>query len=193
MPRTKRTIKPAGFLTRAAAFSIDFAVSVGLGGTLAQQVGGPLGILMGAALVSVYFVVGWSGEPQSLGNSFLRITVIGTDGQYVGVRRTAVRFATLVAGALPVFIGWTAALSDEGRQAWHDKAAGTYVIESPFRNRRIGEWARLATGAEDWRPNPFAVAPQRRWPLALVVVIPILLAVVTWLYVLPFARLLATL
>jgi uncharacterized RDD family membrane protein YckC len=192
VPHSKRVIKPAGLFGRAAAFAIDLGVSAGIAVFVGQRLGGALAVLVAVASIAAYFVLYWSGPSQSIGNSFLRLTVIGIDGQYIGWRRAALRFATLIAGSLAFFMGFTSALSDESRQTWHDKAAGTYVIESPFRNRGIREWARLTVGAQDWRPHPFAVTPQRRWPLAVAAMIPILSALATWFVLLPFLRLLAT-
>jgi uncharacterized RDD family membrane protein YckC len=191
VPHSKRAIKPAGLFARAAAFAIDVGASAGIAAFVAQRLGGPLAVLVVVAAIGAYFTLYWSGPMQSIGNSALRLTVIGIDGQYIGWRRAAIRLAAVVLGSLPFFIGFTAALSDESRQTWHDKAAGTYVIESPFRNRGIREWARLTVGAQDWRPHPFAVTPQRRWPPAVAAMIPILSALATWFVLLPFLRLLA--
>jgi uncharacterized RDD family membrane protein YckC len=185
-------IKPAGLFSRASAFVIDFVAVVALGGALAQRIGGPVGVVLGVALIPAYFLLFWSGSTQTLGNRLFRIALIGTDGRQIGMQRAAVRFVTLFAGAVPFFIGFTSAFANEGRQAWHDRAAATYVIESPFRNRGISETWRLSTGAEDWRPNPFVVAPQKRWPLAATVFVPILLGLATWFFVLPFLRLVAS-
>jgi len=192
VPHSKRAIKPAGLFARAAAFVIDVAVSAAIAAFVAQRLGGPLAALLTVTAIAAYFTLYWSGPRQSLGNSALRLTVIGIDGQYIGWRRAAIRFAAVVLGSLPFFMGFTAALSDEGRQGWHDKAAGTYVIESPFRNRGIREWARLTVGAQDWRPHPFTVTPQRRWSPIVAGLIPILSALVTWFVLLPFLRLLAS-
>jgi len=91
---------------------------------------------------------------------------------------------------VPFFLGSTLALSDAHRQAWHDKVAKTYVIESPFRDRGVRDWAWLAIGREDWRPSPFRVTRQKRWPVGLALAIPLILAGLTWFVVLQFLRLL---
>jgi len=192
MPHTKRAIKPAGMFARAASFLIDLGVSAGIAGFVAQRLGGPLAVLVALAAIAAYFTLYWSGSSQSIGNSALRLAVIGIDGQYIGVRRALIRFVAVVLGSLPFFMGFTAALSDERRQGWHDKAAGTYVIESPFRNRGFREWARLTVGAQDWRPHPFAVTQERRWPPVVAALIPILAGAATWFVLLPFFLLIAS-
>ncbi len=192
MPHTKRAIKPAGFFARSAAFAIDLALDAAVAAYVAQLVGETAGIFVGAAVFAGLFILGPVPTP-SIGNRFLRITVVGMDGRQIGLRRSTIRFAALAAGTVPFFLGSTLALSDERRQAWHDKVAGTYVIESPFRDRGVREWAGLAVGAETWRPDPFRVTPQKRWPIGVAVAIPLLLAGVTWFVVLPFLRLLIAL
>ncbi len=192
MPHSKRAIKPAGFFARGAAFAIDFALGAAVAGYVAQLVGETAALLAGPAVFAGYFILGPVATP-SIGNRFLRITVVGMDGRQIGLGRSTIRFAALAAGSVPFFLGSTLALTNEYRQAWHDKVAGTYVIESPLRDRGVREWARLAVGAEDWRPSPFRITSQRRWPIGLAVAIPLLLAGVTWFLVLPFLRLLIAL
>ena len=189
MPHTKRAIKPAGFFARVAAFVIDFALAAGVGGFVAEQTGGAAASVTGWAAFAGYFILAPAWTP-SMGSRFFRITVVGMDGRPIGLGRSAVRFAALAAGSVPFFLGSTLALSDEHRQAWHDKIAKTYVIESPFRNRGVREWARLAVGAEEWRPSPFRVTPQKRWPVGLALASPLVLAGLTWFVILPFLRLL---
>ena len=101
----------------------------------------------------------------------LRIMVIGTDGQEIGVRRAALRLVAMILGAVPFFAGFVSAFSDEHRQAWHDKIAGTYVFESRARNRGLSWFWDLTIGEEKWLPEPFAVTPQKRWPTAHVVLL----------------------
>jgi len=192
MPHTKRVIKPAGFFVRTVAFVIDFALASGVGILVGQAVGEAAATLVGLAAFAGYFILGPVSTP-SMGKRFLRITVVGTDGGSIGFTQSTIRFAALAAGSVPFFLGSTLALSDEHRQAWHDKIAKTYVIESPFRDRGVREWGRLAIGREDWRPSPFHVMPQKRWPLGLALAIPLVLGAFTWFVLVPFLRLLIAL
>jgi uncharacterized RDD family membrane protein YckC len=171
-------------VSRAAAFGIDCLLSIAFASAVEKAIPG-LGILGGIAAAAAYFVLCWGGG-STLGDDYLRIRVIGTDGKTIGYSRAAFRLAALVAGSVPLFAGSLSALSDEHRQAWHDKVAGTYVIKSPARNRGLRWFWRVATGAEDWRPHPFAVTSQKRWPLivALLPMLPLGLAALVLLFLL---------
>jgi uncharacterized RDD family membrane protein YckC len=170
-------------VSRAGAFGIDLFASFAFAAAASQAIPGTLGILAGTAAAAGYVVVCWA-TGGTLGDDYMRITVIGTDGKMIGYPRAALRLIALIAGSVPFFAGVSSALSDERRQAWHDKVAKTYVIKSPARNRSPRWFWRVATGAEKWVPDPFVVTPQRRWPLivALLPTIPVGLATLIVLF-----------
>jgi uncharacterized RDD family membrane protein YckC len=180
---SNRPIEPAGMVSRAGAFGIDLFAGFAVTSAVAQAIPGTLGILAGIAGAAGYVVVCWASG-GTLGDDYMRITVIGTDGKVIGYPRAALRLVALIAGSIPFFAGFTSALSDERRQAWHDKVAKTYVIKSPARNRSPRWFWRVATGAEKWVPDPFVVTSQRRWPLvvALLPTIPLGFATLTLLF-----------
>jgi uncharacterized RDD family membrane protein YckC len=184
MPDSKRPIEPAGMVSRAGAFAIDLFTSFAVTSAVAKAIPGTFGILAGIAGAAGYVVVGWATGGGTLGDNFMRISVIGTDGKMIGHPRAALRLLALVAGSLPFFAGVSSALADEHRQAWHDKVARTYVINSPARNRGPRSVWRVVTGAETWMPHPFIVTPQKRWPLivALLPTIPLGLATLIVLF-----------
>jgi uncharacterized RDD family membrane protein YckC len=169
-------------VSRAGAFGFDLFTSFAVTSAVAQAIPGTLGILAGIAAAAGFVVVCWAGG-GTLGDDFMRITVIGTDGKLIGYPRAALRLVALVAGSLPSFAGLSSALADEHRQAWHDKLARTYVIKSPARNRSPRWVWRVLTRAEKWVPDPFVVTPQKRWPLtvALLPTIPLGLATLSFL------------
>jgi len=168
-------------VSRAGAFGIDLFTSFALTSAVAQAIPGTLGILAGIAAAAGYVVACWAGG-GTIGDDFMRITVIGTDGKLIGYPRAALRLVALVVGSLPSFAGLSSALADEHRQAWHDKLARTYVIKSPARNRSPRWFWRVLTRAEKWVPDPFVVTPQKRWPLtvALLPTIPLGLATLSF-------------
>jgi uncharacterized RDD family membrane protein YckC len=170
-------------VSRAGAFGIDFFASFAMISAVTRAIPGPLGVLAGIAGAAGYVVVCWA-TGGTLGDDYMRITVIGTDGKVIGYARAGLRLVALIAGSVPFFAGFTTALSDERRQAWHDKVAKTYVIKSPARNRSPRWFWRVARGAEKWMPDPFVVMPQRRWPLivALLPTIPLGLATLIVLF-----------
>jgi uncharacterized RDD family membrane protein YckC len=183
VPDSKRPIDLAGMVSRAGAFGIDLFASFAVVSAVAKAIPGTMGILAGIAGTAGYVIAAWA-VGGTLGDNFMRIMVIGTDGKMIGYPRAALRLVALIAGSVPFFAGFTSALSDEHRQAWHDKVARTYVIKSPARNRGPRWFWRVLTGAEDWIPDPFVVRPQKRWPLnvALLPTIPLGLATLTLLF-----------
>lgn len=183
MPDSKRPIELAGMVSRAGAFGIDLFASFAVVSAVAKAIPGTMGILAGIAGTAGYVIASWA-VGGTLGDDFMRIRVIGTDGKMIGYPRAALRLVALIAGSVPCFAGFSSALADEHRQAWHDKVAKTYVIKSPARNRSPRWFWRVATGAEDWRPDPFVVRPQKRWPLnvALLPTVPLWLATLTLLF-----------
>ena len=77
-------------VSRAAAFAIDFFASFALISAVARGIAGPQGILAGIAGAAGYVVVCWA-VGGTLGDDFMRIRVIGTDGKMIGYPRAAVR------------------------------------------------------------------------------------------------------
>ena len=155
----------AGCFARGAALCIDSFACGALFVTVVGAIPGAAGVSLGLAAPALYLSASWSGGSPSVGDQFLRLMVIGTDGLPIGWRRGALRAVVGVFSALALFAGFSWMLADERRQTWHDRVARTYVIESPFRDRGLRESLQMATGKQQWRPHPFRVRPEKTWPI----------------------------
>ncbi|SRR5581483_1605233 len=79
-------------------------------------------------VAGVYFVVCWVVWQQSLGQRILGLRVVKADGRRLSWGDGIGRFIVFVIGGSILGLGWWWALWDKQGQAWHDKAAGTYVV-----------------------------------------------------------------
>jgi uncharacterized RDD family membrane protein YckC len=77
-----------------------------------------------------YFIFFWSMTGQTVGNAFLGLRIVTTQGRRVPIWRAALRLAGYVISFATLFIGFLWIVVDNRRQGLHDKIAGTYVIYS---------------------------------------------------------------
>jgi len=77
---------------------------------------------------SIYLLIGNQG--QTLGKMFGGIRVVGVESNRIGYRRVLVRVGGYFFSAVPLGLGFFWALLDKQKQTWHDKLAGTLVINS---------------------------------------------------------------
>ena len=75
-----------------------------------------------------YFIFFWSMTGQTVGNAFLGLRVITTQGKRVPIWRAVLRLAGYVISFATLFLGFLWIVVDNRRQGLHDKIAGTYVI-----------------------------------------------------------------
>ena len=145
-----RPLAYEGIVTRAIAFAVDAAViqlgALAVGGTVAliltvvapsDNLDGVLAWIGAAAYVLWlvgYFVTFWSATGQTPGNRLLQIRVCrARDGAAPSLAAALLRFAGLVAAALPLFAGFLPILVDDRRRGIHDMLAGTVVVSAPPR------------------------------------------------------------
>ena len=134
----------AGLASRAVAGVIDVLivnalvlVGAALLGLVSSLVGDfwPDGVVAAAlagsawALVdAIYFVLFWTTTGQTPGMRFLRLRVVGGDGDPPGFGRSLVRVVGLVLAIVPLFAGFLPILLDRRRRALQDYLAGTVVL-----------------------------------------------------------------
>ncbi len=83
-----------------------------------------------AALVILYFPVGFA-VGRTVGAWATHTRIVQTDTENTpGLLRGILRFAVMIVSLLVVFLGFLWSLWDLKRQTWHDKAAGTTVIDT---------------------------------------------------------------
>ena len=142
-----------GIVTRAIAFAIDAAViqlaAIAVAGTFAlilsvvspeDKLDGVLAWIGAAAYVLWlvgYFVTFWSATGQTPGNRLLQIRVCrASDGAPPSLAVALLRFAGLVAAALPLFAGFLPILLDDRRRGIQDMLARTVVVSASPRSAR---------------------------------------------------------
>jgi uncharacterized RDD family membrane protein YckC len=129
------TTRYAGFWIRVVAYLID-AVILGVVGAILSGVGlhsrsvDAQSSSPSALLSLIYFGLLWShyGGGQTLGMRLLKLRVVGTDGNQIGVVRALVRWLFLFISFVVCFIGVIWVAFDPQKQGWHDKVASTCVI-----------------------------------------------------------------
>lgn len=77
-----------------------------------------------------YFIFFWSMTGQTVGNAFLGLRIVTTQGRRVPIWRAVLRLAGYVISFATLFLGFLWIVVDNHRQGLHDKIAGTYVIYS---------------------------------------------------------------
>jgi uncharacterized RDD family membrane protein YckC len=77
----------------------------------------------------VYFVAGWTLTGRTPGYATLGMRLVKDTGAPVGVGTALGRYLAEIVSILPLGLGCLWVLWDRERQAWHDRLAGTLVIE----------------------------------------------------------------
>jgi uncharacterized RDD family membrane protein YckC len=150
------TGQPAGFFSRLEAFILDlFVILIASLGTV-WMAGLILGffirpffdvnirpILYLPVVVSItivfYFLFFWSLLGYTPGKFLLGLKIVRRDGSKLGLGRAIVRFIGYWISALVVFLGFIWIIFDPHRQGWHDKLAGTQVIYTWEKPKRLIE------------------------------------------------------
>jgi uncharacterized RDD family membrane protein YckC len=112
-------------------FTLAFA-----GGSSEDGTGGVMAII-GMVLIVVAILIGvayrpwmWSRGGQTVGYKVMRLRVVRAhDGGPLSGSQAIGRFLGYIVSAFVFYLGFIWILFDEKRQGWHDKLAGTVVIE----------------------------------------------------------------
>jgi uncharacterized RDD family membrane protein YckC len=158
-------LRYAGFVVRTLAYLIDSVLlgavvalaSIPLGGfthdtgttfTSNGTVTTVLTINPSVQLVAllagaIYFVLAWGIFACTLGMRAVRLQVLrATDGRRIGIPRALLRYIGLLVSFTCAFLGVIWVALDPRRQGWHDKIAGTFVVQSI----RLRSWDLGAPG-----------------------------------------------
>jgi uncharacterized RDD family membrane protein YckC len=128
----------AGFFPRAAAFAVDIGIifvvayvtlKIGLfvAGAGSQNAGYLFPALF--VLASTYFIFLHALSGKTIGKMLMKIRVINSEGEDVGVWDAFLRWIGYFISAIVMLAGFFWAAFDSEGQAWHDKIAGTYVVK----------------------------------------------------------------
>jgi len=118
------------FMTFAISFMIGFVflffdMFVETRDTVLQ----PVIAITGIAFSFFYWIGSWSANGQSIGQSTLGVTVVGRDGKKLSVGRAFLRYIGFMISSLFLGLGFVWVAFDKQRQGWHDKIAGSYVVD----------------------------------------------------------------
>ena len=80
-------------------------------------------------LLYLYLALHWAGTGQTVGGRLLRIGVVDRRGAPPGPLRTLLRAVAHAGGGAAGALGWIFAVFDLERRAFHDKIAGTWVVQ----------------------------------------------------------------
>lgn len=137
-PTTSSSYKYASFFRRLAASMIDglilgiinFVIRTGgMGiGINEKSVVGYIVLLGISILYTVGFWVNRNG--QTPGKSAMHIKVVKTNGDNIDWFTGFIRYISQFVSAFVLCLGYVSVIFDKNKQSWHDKLAGTYVIEA---------------------------------------------------------------
>ncbi|UEC43346.1 MAG: RDD family protein [Methanothrix sp.] len=119
---------------RLISYLIDNIIVGVIGSVLnyiSMNVGGSLGgiIVSLGVVVSVGYYTYFFGNGQTPGMMAMKIKLIGTDGTYpIGYFKGFLRWIGMIVSAVVILLGYVWILIDKKKQGWHDKIAGTYVV-----------------------------------------------------------------
>lgn len=123
----------AGAGKRFLAFIID-AVILGVLNQLVTSISGQdattatgLSTVIGIAYV-IGFWQAWNG--QTPGKRVMGVRIVKADGSAFGLVPSILRYVGYFVSAIALGIGYIWILFDKDKQGWHDKIAGTYVVQA---------------------------------------------------------------
>ena len=90
----------------------------------------PLLIVGGLLISAVYYTGFWQSEGQTFGKQMLGIRVIRAKGGTLGWGKAFLRYIGYIISAVAASLGFLWIVFDGRRQGWHDKIAGTLVVDA---------------------------------------------------------------
>jgi uncharacterized RDD family membrane protein YckC len=118
----------ATFLKRLGAFVLDLLLVAIALSLLRIDHDGPGRLFL---LLLVYRIGFWAWKGTTIGGIITHLRVVRTDGAPLGFGDALVRGLASIFSFAVLGLGCLVVASDPGRQAWHDKIAGTCVVQVP--------------------------------------------------------------
>ncbi|AET63968.1 RDD family protein [Methanothrix harundinacea] len=122
--------------SRFIGYLID-SVIVGVIGSILSYASMNVGETLGGInaflgfLVSVGYYTYFFGNGQTPGMMAMKIKLVGTDGTYpIGYGKGFLRWIGMGISTAVILLGYLWILIDKKKQGWHDKIAGTYVVNA---------------------------------------------------------------
>lgn len=117
------------------AFIVAGAVTAVIAATGSETATTLTVLIVSVAMILIYLgwlPYWWSKSGQTPGMKIMHLKVVGAaDGQVISFGKGVLRVIGLAISFWALYIGVIWILVDNKRQGWHDKMAGTYVIEVP--------------------------------------------------------------
>jgi len=122
----------ASLVGRLIALIIDWIALFVIGGLASALFGDEiLGIGVGFIVGILYNSYFWTqNNGQTPGKSLMGIRVVKTNGQPIGVLDAVIRYIGYYINTFLLFLGWLWAVFDSRNQGFHDKLAGTVVVNA---------------------------------------------------------------
>ncbi len=114
-----------GFWWRFLATVIDFIIVGAVTGILTGGNGGS------PIIPFVYYILMWGWKGSTLGGMALGIRVQKLNGEKLDWSTAIIRSLSTLVSIIPVFLGFFWVAWDPDKQSWHDKIAGTTVVQVP--------------------------------------------------------------
>lgn len=137
MTDESKTIYPYGyasFIKRLTASSIDTLIL----GFLSYIINASSrsGLSLGGFLSLVYIFYFWiKQDGQTLGKKAMGIQIVRENQQPIDISTALIRYLGYIVSSLFFGLGYLWVIFDPKKQAWHDKLAKTYVINTDSNNR----------------------------------------------------------
>lgn len=122
---------PASFGNRLVAYLIDGFILSLISGVLVGASGRGESFALSTLIGFLYYWYFWTQQDgQSPGKSIMKIKVIKTNGAPMTAGDVLLRFIGYGISGMFFALGFLWAAFDADSQGWHDKLAGTYVVEA---------------------------------------------------------------
>jgi uncharacterized RDD family membrane protein YckC len=119
----------AGFWQRLIAYIID-AVILTVIILILGAILSPIVWLVTYLAVAIGYPVIGNGLGGTIGKRVIGLRVVQASGEIPGIPRGLIRLLVAIPSGLALYLGYLWMLWDDDNQTWHDKAAGTYVVEA---------------------------------------------------------------
>ena len=129
-------LRPAGLLPRSLAWLADFGIRMAFFSSVGQFLSA-LGDFGTGFLLLSYFAVEWFYpvlfevfmKGATPGKRLMGLRVVQDTGEPLGIGTAFLRWVGYIVSTLPMLMGFLWAGADRRKQAWHDKIAGSVVID----------------------------------------------------------------
>lgn len=126
-------IKYASFAKRLVAYLIDVLI-IGIVSTVAGFAWKIIGLESLASVLGIVIGIGYSGyfwttTGATPGKALMKLKVVDVNGHLLSWGGAILRYICYIVSGIALGLGFIWVLIDKNNQGWHDKIAGTFVID----------------------------------------------------------------